>query len=126
MKKVNAIIDSIPIYLNVPEEESEFREGVRATGGKLQETEGYLFNFVNPSVLYFENCLVEDDITLLFFHPFVDNKAGVVTETKRLKARDVKIVSSDNPYSVALELRTDFCNKFNIREGSILTLQEEI
>ena len=126
MKHVTALIDSIPIELNIPEEEAEFREGVRLSGGTLREQEGYLFNFPQPSILYFENCNVDEDITLLFFHPFVESRMGVVTGVKKLKARDVKIVSSDNVFSVALELRTDFCTKYNIKEGSILSLSEEM
>lgn len=126
MRRVDALIDGIRIDLNIPEEQEEFRQGIRGSGGNLEEQEGYLFNFVKPSVLYFENCGVSQDVTLLFFHPFVDNKMGVVTGVKNLEAGSVKIVSSESPFSVALELRTDFCINNNLKEGSILTLQEEL
>jgi len=125
MRQISAVIDSIPITLNVPEELKEFREGVRLSGGRLQEHEGYLFNFKTPSILYFENSGVDEDITLLFFNAFIDEKMGVVSGVKSLKAQSTSIVSSENPYAIALELRADFCITNKIGEGSILSIQEE-
>jgi len=125
MKKITALVDSMPIILNIPETLSEFREGARLSELGLQPNEGYLFQFGKFERLSFENSNVREDLSLLFFHDFVGT-AAVIEEVKQLKSLSAEIVTSDGMYGAAVELPLDFCQANRIGKGSILTLQEDL
>lgn len=125
MRVVKAKIDSIPIILHKPETLLEYREGVRGLGGSLHPDHGMLFDFsINPTYISMENSGVNCDLTLLFF--LFLGKHGVVSETLYLTSGQDVPTSSKGVYSYVLELRKDFCDTWSIKQGSILTLGEDI
>lgn len=119
MKKIEAIINGTYVSLNVPETSSEYKEGARASGNVLGESEGYLFKYDIPQKLGFENTGVPFELRVLFLKEL--NEVSIVAEVGTLFKDSSKVVSSFTPYSVAIELRSDFCHKYNIGVGSLVT-----
>jgi len=128
MKHAEGLIDSIPIFLYIPEGIEEYREGIRCTG-MLLDTEGYLFMFDTSLLLTFENSGVNADISLLFLPQLreigADKYMGVISERKLLKANSPDPVSSDQLSACALELTAEFCARYKIGVGSILSVDIE-
>lgn len=122
MKRIESIINGVNVSLNVPETASEYREGARASGNVLAENEGYLFSYDIPQKLSFENTGVPFQLRVLFLTPL--NSASIVSEEGTLLKDSSKVVASFTPHSAAIELRSDFCEKYNIGVGSIVTFLE--
>ena len=119
MKRIESIIDGVNISLNVPETASEYREGARASSNSLAENEGYLFKYDIPQKLSFENTGVPFQLKVLFLTTL--GTASVVAEEGTLLKDSSKVVASFTPHSAAIELRSDFCEKYKIGVGSIVT-----
>lgn len=124
MKRVEAIIDGIPIYLNVPETNEEFKEGARASNGVLSDNEGYLFDFRSPMPIVMENSGVSHDLTLLYL--FSLDKYGAVAEVSQMKEQASTPVASVGVYRVCIELRKDFCDRNRIGVNSIVSLKKSL
>lgn len=119
MKIQTATINGALVVLNIPETAFEFREGARLCANSLGHNEGFYFDFRSRQTLFFENSSVPYDLHLLFFDKF--DTYGVVLEAKLLKANSSTIVRSTEKYTVAVELRRDFCEENKIYIGSLLT-----
>ena len=132
MKKVRALIDGLSVELNVVETPEEYREGARASGKSLQESEGYVFSYEVPQVLGFENTGVPFDLRVLYLleittspNAEVSNQ-GVVLSFQDMQKDSSKIVSQPNSrYTMAIELRKDFCEKNKIGTGSLVSFYED-
>jgi uncharacterized membrane protein (UPF0127 family) len=123
MRRTKALINGTLVQLNQVETAEEYREGARASGDTLTEDEGYLFTYETPMTLGFENTGVPYDLRLLFVKeiPGTSPKQGVVTETGTLLRDSSKVVGSFLPHSTAIELRSDFCERYKLGMGSIVT-----
>lgn len=119
MRRIEAIIDGITVFLNVPETSSEYREGARASGNVLGESEGYLFKYDLPQKLAFENTGVPFELKVLFLTNL--DSVSVVAEEATLLKDSSKVAASFTPYTAAIELRSDFCHKYKIGVGSLIT-----
>jgi hypothetical protein len=124
MKKVKGTINGIAITLHVPETLPEFKEGARNSGGYLLENEGYLFNFRKAMQIKMENSGVQQELALLYMHPFT--KYGVVEELKFMKENSSTRITSYGFYQIAIELRGDFVRNNHIEPNAILILNEEL
>lgn len=122
MKKVKANLDSIPLTVNVPETEEEYREGIRKLGGSLPLDEGMLFNFHNGTQIIMENSGVNNSISLLYFISLGRGNSGIVSEIKHMNKDDASHVKSQGMYSWVLEVRKEFFDSYKIRIGSILQI----
>jgi len=124
VKQTKALIDGTLVSLNIPETSQEYTEGARASGESMEESEGYLFRYDVPKKLGFENTLVPFELSVLFLQQVADKQA-IVMETEILKKDSAEVATSHSHYKIAVELRKDFCDKFRIGTGSIITLTEQ-
>jgi len=128
MLKQKAIIDGIPIMLNKVETSDEYREGARASGNTLSSNEGYMFQYDTAMKLQFENTGVPYDLRVLYLLNMIDTEdvqQGVVMESVDMNKNSAKIVfPMYGVYTVAVELRKDFCDTNKIGKGSIITLKD--
>ena len=125
MKELRAIIDGLVVKINATETSEEYRAGARLLGEHLGESEGFLFEYDCPRVLGFENTAVPYDLRVLYLQVVGSDdevRQGVVLECLDMEKDSAKIVQPTSPYSMAIELRKDFCEKNRIGSGSIVTL----
>lgn len=119
MKKLKALVNGIPVTLEVAENLHEFSEGFRGLPNALDNT-GILFNFNKVQHLVFENGGVQEPITLLFLANF--KTYGTVDEVAYLLPNDTTHRKSIGTYPIAIELKSSFCEKNKIGVGAFVTL----
>ena len=122
MKREQLLVDGILVDINVPETSNEYRQGARASGHVLAENEGYRFSYDIAQRLEFENTAVPFDIKVLYLQAVdTDNSMFVVLDEVTLDKDSSKIRGSRDSFKEVIELRKDFCDKYKIGAGSVVS-----
>lgn len=117
------IINSHKVFLNIADTPEKRTNGLMFID-KISENQGMVFLFGKPEYEAFWMKNMKMPIDILFIKK--DKISKIYKEVPICKSEPCKLYNSNFPVDSVLELKTGFCDKYNVKAGDKISFSEDV